>query len=460
MGGHQSYPKWLPRTLSIFLILFVSGSAAAFPNNKDHISSKEFLSSPFAKAFKARQYEKALQVLQDLAKKYPNDPLILRYEAVTLVRLGRTQEAIAAYKNLLARNPDEASARIFLGRAYVRKKNYKAAAEEFSKVIQSRANEKYRAWAKAELNRLRHGVKKPPRKKKRFYLVGKTGIAYDSNPLFAPDDEDLRARSGQRRGADFLMEWTAGFVPLSRHHSRIDILYLGQETLHDGRTSKVNFDSQGFAVDAKKRHFMGRHAFLLNGRYDFKANFLRGDLFSISNRFYLSEETSFTRRTRTHLYSRFNILNFGPDGSIPSRTSRDGFRAGFGLTQYFYTADLRRYFFVKEEFNFNETRGDNFKRRGILSRVGIHTPVDFIKKLDWDVSGGFDFGAYPEFSSLSSLDLEERQDARWDIYSGLTYHWRPWLATRAFYRFIKSNNQNNFFNRDRHLAGGEIIFSI
>ncbi len=444
------------------LALFLAGPPAARSQenaSQQRISSEEFLASPFAKAFKKKQYEKALKSLEDLQANHPQDPLILRYKALTLQRLGRVEEAIALYEEVLSQQPDQASARVFMGRAYVRKGDREAAAEEFRRVVRENPSAEYRAWAQAELERLKRGVKKA-KPKKRAYFVGKTGIALDSNPLLAPNDKTLRSPGAKRRGIDYLMEWTAGVAPLLRHDSRVDLLYLGQETLHNGGADQVNFTSQGFAIDAKKRHFLGRRAVLFGARYDFKANFLRSHLFSVSNRFFLGADSSFTRRTRTHLYTRFNILNFGRDGSSPAETSRDGYRAGFGLTQFFYSRDLRRFLFVKEEFNFNQTRGENFDRRGLLSRVGIHTPVGFVKKLDCDVSGGFDYGDYPDFLSLSTLELEQREDARWDIYSGLTYHWKPWLATRIYYRFIKSNNANNFFDRDRHLAGATVIFSF
>ena len=256
------------------------------------------------------------------------------------------------------------------------------------------------------------------------------------------------------------MDVTAGYVPVLRHDLRVDTLYIGQETLHDSQTSRVNFHSHGFALDAKERHLFGRQAFLFSERYDFRSNFLKGDFFSMSNRFFLSADTSFIKRTRTHVYSRFNLLSFARNGSIPDQTSRDGLRTGIGVTQYFYSPGRKRFLFIKVEFNFNETRGDNFDRRGLLSRVGIHTPVDFLKKTDLDVSGGLSLGTYPDFSSLSTLDLEQRQDKAWDIYSGLTYHWRPWCALRTFYRFIKSVNNNNFFERGRHMTGGEVIFSV
>ena len=456
--------SFMPFFWALILFFFADSTPFAFSENKtpqNHsgaISSEEFLASPFAKAFKGRQYSKALTKLEDLKNQYPDDPLILRYEALTMEKAGRIPEAIAAYQKLLSHYSDQAPARIFLGRVYAGKGDVQTAADEFRRVMEDPHAGEYRGWARAELNRLHRGVVKQ-KTPKRFYLVGKGGIAYDSNPLLLPKDPHLRSGKA-KRGTDYLMDVTAGYVPLLRHDSRIDLLYTGQETIHDPRTSRVNFHSHGFAANGKKRHFFGRLAVLFNGRYDFRSNFLKSGLFSISNRFYLSADASFIKRTRTHLYGRFNILSFGPDGSVPEQTSRDGLRTGFGVTQYFYSSDLKRFLFFKEEFNFNETRGDNFDRRGLLSRTGLHSPVDFWKKMDFDTSAGFSFGTYPDFNSLSPLDLDERQDEAWDIYAGLTYHVKPWFATRTFYRFIKCNNDSNFFERDRCLAGGEVLFGI
>ena len=450
----------------LLLIFLLSGlNTPAFSKDKTaetnptRISAEELLTSPFAKFFKEHKYQKALNAINELSQKYPDDPLILRYQALTFEELGRRKEAVILYQKLLSQNPEHAPTRMFLGRAYRHQGKSEAAVEEFRKASLHAKEESYRGWAQAELNRMRLGVKKPP-KRKRFYFVGKGGMAYDSNPLLLPNDKSLIRPGIEKRGIDYLMNWTAGYAPLLRRSARIDLLYIGQETLHNGGAEKVNFHSEGFAVDTKKRQIFWNRVFLFGGRYDFKANFLTDSLFSVSNRFYLSAATSFYKRTRTQFFSRFNILNFGPDGSDPSQTSRDGFRTGVGITQYFYTADLKRFFFVKEELNLNESRGENFDRRGVLSRVGIHTPVDFIKKMDWDASGGFDYGAYHDFTSLSTLNIEEREDARWDMYTALTYHWTKQFATRSFYRFIKSNNRNNFFDRDRHLAGVEVIFGL
>ena len=129
------------------------------------------------------------------------------------------------------------------------------------------------------------------------------------------------------------------------------------------------------------------------------------------------------------------------------------------MTQYFYTEDFHRYLFVSQEVNLQETRGANHIRRGTASRVGIHTPVPWVAKTDLDLSTGFQWGRYPKFDSVSTLDNARRRDARFDVYTAVTYHWNKHWATRALYRFINNDNRNDFFDRTRHIAGVEVLFA-
>ena len=115
---------------------------------------------------------------------------------------------------------------------------------------------------------------------------------------------------------------------------------------------------------------------------------------------------------------------------------------------------------MKGEGNLNQTRGENFVREGALARVGFHTPIKCFKKTDLDISTGYDWGMYPDFNSLSSLDFRGRLDRRMDAYAGLTHQWKKNSATRFFYRFINSENNNDFWDRTRHIVGMEMIFSF
>ena len=442
------------------LMAFADDAVKKQEDASQQISSETFLSSDFSKFIKNKDYPKALSAIDTLVAKYPYDPLVLRYRGFTLEKLGRHKDAIDIYKQILSKNPGYVPAKIFLSRAYIGEGKRKEAANELRRIIQTSASLEYRNLAQAQLNRLRLGARKAgSRVKKKLYLLGKAGIAYDSNPLLVPDNEDL-VSTKKKAGALYTLDIDLGYPLVLEKDFRLDTLYIGQQAWHDRGTNAVDFTSQGFAVDAKKRELFGERAVIFGGRYDFRGNFLRSSYFSMINRFLLSADTSLWKKTRTHFYTRLSMLEYNRDGSDPSRSSRDGFRGGVGVTQYFYSSDFKSFFFLKPEFNFNQTRGDNFIRRGVLARIGMHAPIKFLRNTDFDVSAGYDWGEYPEFSSLSSLDTENRLDKRLDNYAAITYHFKPNLAWRTFYRFIKSDNDNGFFDRQRHIAGMEMIFSL
>ena len=454
--------------LLLFFVCILSLSSPSFPihnafaeDTSSLVSEKELEASHFPRLFQEREFKKALKALDGLTKRYPSDPLLLRYRALTLDKLGRHKEAIAAYKQLLDRHPNHIPTHLFLGLAYARDGEPEEATRELHWVIEHSDSDDYRHWAQGQLSRIQkkrqhvaHRVHKKP------YLFGKVGVAYDSNPLLIPNNENLSPQS-RRSGADYILDLTAGYPLMLDRNFRMDALYINETLLHDRGTDEVDFISQGVALDAKKRTFVNRRPVLWGARYDLRVNFLASDLFSVVNQLLLSADTIFWRHTRTELYGRVSYSNYGPDGSNPPVTSRDGYRGGVGVIQYVYpTKDYRSYLFLKEELSIADTRGKNFDREGSLTRVGLHAPVGRLGPVDLDLSTGFDYGAYPEFSSLSTLDLSGRRDSLVDVYAGLTYHWKPNLATRGFYRFIHSGNNNGFFDRDRHIAGVEVLFSL
>ena len=422
------------------------------------ISSQEFLSSDFVTLLKNKKYKEAVNAGDALLKKYPDDPLISRYRAIAFEKLGRPNEAIKIYREILSKDPNDVPARLFLGLAYIKEKKGQAAVRQLRWVIKNSQSKEYQRWAQAQLNRLRLRSTAKPVRKRSFGLV-KTGIAYDSNALLIPDNEALSTRE-QKGSALYTLDVNWGYPLQLKKDFRWDALYIGEQRSHDHGARQVDFTSQGFALDAKKRKLVGARAFLFGTRYDFRANFLRSDLFAIVQRFFASVDTSFWKKTRTHLYARLGISNYGPDGANPDLSSRDGVREGFGITQYFYAADYKTFFFIKGEGNFNQARGENFVREGALARAGLHTPVKCFKKTDLDLSVGYDWGTYPDFTSLSSLDLRDRVDRRLDAYASLTRKWKKGMATRVFYRFIDSENNNDFWDRARHIAGMEMIFSF
>ena len=447
--------KFLSVGLLFLTLLFFSPDALA-----KRISSPEFLASGFSKTFRNKEYKKALKESDTLLKKHPNDPLILRYRALTLEKLKQPRKAMELYQKILAAHPDNIPARLFLGLAYLKRDEHEKAGKELRFVARNASSKAYRHWAQAQLNRLRKNLRLAGNPvKRKVYFLGKAGIAYDSNPLLIPDNQALVAKT-KVDAARFVIEQDVGYPLWLTNKTRADILYIGEQYLHTRGATEVNFLSQGVAFDAKRRIFAGKRSVLLGGRYDFRANLLANELFSIVNRFFVSADTSFWPKTQTHFYGRFGILSYENDGANPARSSRDGVRGALGATQYFFLSGFKTFFFVKGEGNVDEARGANFDRWGALGRIGLHTPLVFLKKTEIDLSSGLNWGTYPDFQSLSTLDTRSRQDTNWDAYAGVTRHWKPNLATRLFYRFISSHNDNDFFERTRHVAGGKVIFAL
>ena len=432
--------------------------AAQSPSSR-RISAQEFLASPAARALQAGDDTHALHALDALLTSYPDDPLLLRYRALVLAKLGRTRESIALYRQLLVRDPAHVPTHMFLGRAYLQRGDAATAANEWRWVMEHSDDLDYRRWAQTQLQRLRVGVKhhKPP--EQRLFVFGVTGLKYDSNPLLKPSDKALAAPGNEKQGYDALLDLTVGYPVLLQRDRRLDVLYLSRQTFRDESTDAADFTSQGLEIAAKQRIHGARRAYLLGARYTAQVDFLRSDLFAVIHQWVLSAQTAFTPHTRTYVYTRASLDNFGPDGSNPPQTSRDGFRGGLGVTQFFYTRDFRRYLFVNQEVSLHDTRGANFTRRGTTSRIGVHTTLDGVPRTDWEASAGLERGVYPRFVSLSALDTTRRRDLRYDVYTALTYHWTPHLATRLDYRFIRNDNRNDFYDRTRHIAGMEMVFS-
>jgi tetratricopeptide (TPR) repeat protein len=434
------------------------GSQPSDPSNAANISTEEFISSPFADFFKSGDYVMALQAIKNLAQKYPQDPLIKRYHALVLERLGRFDEALAIYDELIAQDPMHVPTRFFRAQAYFHKGENEKAIQEFQWVEQNSTSKEYVDWTKDFLKRLGAKVETRP-EIKRFYLFGNEGWEYDSNVRLQTNDEELSDDLDQNAGR-FALNLGLGYILLQESDTRLDVIYTARQSFNDDSLEEFNFTSQELALDGRKRVSMWDHDVTLSSRYEFRAGFLDRDLFSLNNWLRLSADTKLTPHTRSYLYQSFMASDFGPDGEDPQLTSRDGFYYDLGLTQYFYSSDFRSYFFIGEEFELAQTRGDNFIRRGTSTRLGLHVPVPFTSKLDLDTSAGFNWGEYPDFQSLDpDLEPNQRLDNNWDLYTALTYRIRPRTSLRLFYRYVNANNENDFYQYDRHIGGLQLLFT-
>jgi tetratricopeptide (TPR) repeat protein len=419
------------------------------------ISADEFLASPFAQFFRNDDYERALEASEILLQRYPNDPLVLRYRAMTLDRLGRTQEALIIYKQILRQYPRHAPTHFYMGQAYERLGDHELAAKEWKAVANdTMAPSEYRKWAKKSLARVQALRVVPERK--RWILFGNIGWDYDTNVPLKPEDKAL-AVAGDKNANRFSADVMLRYRWLMEPDNQVDLQYTARQSLHDDSFDDLNFTSQEFGIDNRRRTSWGGRDVIVTGRYAMLWGFLESDLFSYGNRFTAQAETRFTQFTRTILSDQLTFFNFGPDGFNPDLSSRDGIYNDLALSHYFYTEDLAKYLFLRQELNLAFTRGDNFDRHGATSRIGVHTPL--IADTDLDASVGLVYNRYPDFSSLSFLDPAERRDSNWDTAVSLTHRINARLAVRGQYRWIHALNRNDFFQYNRHILGVHLLFT-
>lgn len=422
------------------------------------ISPEEFLESPFAQLFRAGDDLHALEALDALGQTYPDDPLILRYRAIVLDRLGRHREAMALYRTLLARQPDHVPTRYFLAHAYARAGDTAAAMKEWRWVIQHSPSEAYRRWAQDQLDRFALAARAPT-ERKRWYLFGDVGAEYDSNPLLKPTDKGVAVAGDEKQAERFSANLALGFQMLLRPDRRVDVIWTSRQSLHDRGLDAVNFTSEELTLDARQQvGFFGTDV-VMGLRYGLAAGWLDGRMFSLSHEWLVSADGRLVPQTRTVLYQRVAFTDFGPDGSNPPQTSRDGLAADTGVVQYLYSADYRRYLWFGEVFEVGQPRGANFTRRALVSRLGLHLPVPYVPRTDLDLSGSLRLARYPRFVSLSPLDPERRRDTTWELAAALTHYVTRRLALRVSYRYVNANNRNDFFQHDRHIGGLQALFT-
>jgi len=423
------------------------------------IGADVFIESPFAEHFLAGEYPQALEALETLADQYPDDPMVLRYRAVVLDRLGRYDEAITIYDELLAQQPNHVPTRFFRAQTYYRSGQQDRAVKEWNWVVEHSNVPQYRQWSKELLDRLGVRAERPP-ERRRVYMFGNVGWEYDSNVLLKSNDPGT-AFGTDRNASRATMNLGLGYRLLQEPDRRVRLTYTTRQSLNDDSLSEFNFTGQEVALNADRRVDLWDRDVNLGFRYEVDGGFLDGNIYSLSNRFRLSGSSRLTPQTRTYLYNRFSVSDYGRDGRSPPQTSRDGFYYDAGVTQYFYSEDRRSYVYLGEEFELDETRGANFTRRSYTTRVGLRLPVpeDLLPRTHFDTNVGFEVAKYPRFVSRSSRDQERRRNHDWTMYFALTHRIRPRLRARAFYRYINANNRNDIYQYDRHVGGTQLLFT-
>lgn len=427
----------------------------------NEIAPDQFLSSDASRYFQSGDFEKALVALNQLENNFPKDDLIQRYRAMTLDRLGRSNEAIQVFNELIDRNPEHIPTRYFFGQALARSGRYDEAADQWKRVVQDGEGTPYAIWAQNAIKQMagpNFSVEETPEKVQRWYIQARYGYELDSNVILRPEDKNLSV-SGDRDAGRHSGDLALRYRVLSRRDAAVDLTYAARQTLHDDNFNAFNYHAEEFGINARRRVKIGERDVVLGARYEYLLGFLSDDIYSNRNRWHLSFDTRFTEHTQTIFFDRMTVSNYGPDGREPSKTSRDGFENDLGFTHFFYNKNFQRYLFIRGELNNDEARGSNFDAWGTTFRVGYHTPVPKLSRFSLDVSSGLKNKFYPDFESTTALDPRRREDLDWDLYTALTYALTKTLSVRFFYNYFNTENNNDIYEYNRHIGGLQFIYS-
>jgi len=443
------------------LVFFIT--LPVFAQESERIPLETLLKSKAAQLFQSGEYSQALTEFEKLSQEYPNDTLPRRYAAMTLIFLGRLDESIAVFQEAIKMESDNPALHYFLARAYHEQGAKDKAKAELNEVIRLDPEGFYGGPAKAALLAVEERAR--PTSRKPWIVFGTAGYEYDSNVILTPNNSALRG-AGDESAGRYSVEVGGTYKWYERGGFTSRVGYRLYKSLHDDNLNDFNFTYHEFSLDNQyeTQHF-GKNI-LYRLRYKIPFGFLGGELFSFSpNDLLASIMARLTTNNRIEVYHQYSHVEFGPDSTIPSRTSRDGEYNQTGVLHRYYFSNFNRWVFAGYYVAPVAARGQNFDSLKHAVQAGLHTPVPFVNKIVpavntplLDIWGQFSVARYDDFVSLFLPEPLKRLDHEWFLVVTLTYPVNPNWSVIASYRYINSNNRNDLYQYDRHVTGLETRF--
>ena len=160
------------------------------------MSVEDFMKSEPAQAFSKGDYQSALQGFDTLLQTYPRDVLIQRFRGLTLLRLGRSKDALQAFKEALGMEPENVALHYYHGEAYLAEEKMEEARKEFQWVI-AHDEATYRTRAQQAIFRTLGQLPGAPRP---WTLSFSQAYEYDTNATFKTNDNIISEPGDQNTG--------------------------------------------------------------------------------------------------------------------------------------------------------------------------------------------------------------------------------------------------------------------
>ena len=357
------------------LLAVAAGLALAAPRDAGAaLTPRAFLETPAAEAFKAGDFEAALAGFRALLESDPDDPLVLRYLAITLDRLERHDEAIESLRRALEIRPDNAALHFFLGVSAWKARQVDLAVESFRRAAALAPDSAYAERAQGYLGALERQaaadeLEGAPRD---WTLKLTAGLQFDDNvPAQADGLEDGGLRGYESLTGDIVLFESGGL-----RLKGLGFVYFSHHTESDTQ----DFDLMVFEPGAELGYAFAPFGLpaLASVRYGYDFTLAEGDPFSSTHEVTSAFAVRPHEQAMTRFHHRLSIEEFKDDGFNSSVSSRDGIDNAVGITQYVFCCGQEHYLFGGYEFSVKDAQGDNFDRHShkITGGAGVVLPYD------------------------------------------------------------------------------------
>lgn len=420
------------------------------------IAPREFLETKAVQHFMKGQYEEALSELKNLEAKYPGDPLVIRYQALALQKLGRLDEAIETLRSALASTPDNIALHYFLAQMLLQKQDYQGAKKEYEYVVANDESEAYRIRARADLKALEQLMDNIKRAKKKLTFDFSNKLEWIRNPGSSPRHIGFRSGRAIYSAGKISNTVGLGYRLFKKGAWTGKVNYNYSQSLYTRSFSYLNtFQNSGGGSITYSRPLFGR-PLLIDVGQNTAHTMLREQYYTTSFTESASVIYSYWNWHRLIFSERWGFTTYDGDGTNPDMTSRDGFGNTAGMTHYLYHNKKKNFYsLLGFEYGYDITQGANYHKDEFVYRGGLHFPL--VWRTDFDLAFKFKATNYPKYGF--PLSSPGRRDAYYNFATTLSRPiLRSWMARLIFdYTNVKSRDDN--FTYINYSVAGSIAYS-
>ncbi len=340
------------------------------------VAAGDFAATGAADAFRQGDYPLALQELGRLLEVSPDDQTVKRYLAITLGRLGRYQEAIEVFQDILQQQPGSAATHYHAAATYYEAGLGDAAEPLFRQVLVLAPDTRYSELAREYLDAIALQRSQLQRRgtANRLGLYAQVALERDDNVGLLSEDSGLFANQKiATRLAEYLsLDWN--LLRNERWNVNAEVSTYAAQYQQD-EFQRYEIDQVGAAVRVQRVFGEERRATTVSMRYDYSSSRLDGDDYAQSHRGYLGLRGRFSDNSSSSVYYEFTRDAFDEEPFKPEIASRDADNHVLGISHSIFFMDRGAELRLTGEVVDNRAEGLNYDYSGYRGELDLRLPM-------------------------------------------------------------------------------------